>query len=314
MDKVKKAQVMLKNSLSPRRSDRVLVLCDNKTYEVGQIFFEASKNLGLEAIMVEFPTGEHHGDDPPMQVADMMIHSDVIVAPTTFSITYTNATRAALARGARLITMPGMTMEMLEKGGLEADYKKISRSIRMFGRKFRRTKRVRVTSDLGTDLSFSIEGRDWILEDTGLCHKKGTITNLPAGEVFIPPLERTAEGDVIIDGAFMGKNVQEVKLEIKRGMLVRVKGPNDVMEIMDRGKCARTLCEFGMGMNPRSMVIGNILEDQKSKGTAHFGFGDNSTFGGQINCDIHVDGMVLEPTIEFDGDVIVRKGKFEIDL
>lgn len=314
MDKVRKAQMTLNNSLSPRRSDRILVLCDNRTHDVGQVFFEAALELGNESIMIEFPMGKHHGDEPPIQVADVMIHSDVIVAPTTFSITYTNATRSALARGARVITMPGMTMDMMEKGGLEADYRNIERSIKKFGRKFRRTKQVRVTSEAGTDISFKIEGRNWILEDTGLCHKKGSITNLPAGEVFIPPVERTAFGKIVIDGAFMNQEEQDIEIEIKRGMIYKVKGSKSAKSIMDRGRCARILCEFGIGMNPRSMIIGNILEDQKSKGTVHFGFGDNSTFGGQISCDIHVDGMVLKPTIEFDGAVVVRGGRFEVDI
>ena len=46
----------------------------------------------------------------------------------------------------------------------------------------------------------------------------------------------------------------------------------------------------------------------------HFGFGDNSTFGGQVSCDIHVDGMVLKPTVLIDGDIIVENGRFVSDL
>jgi leucyl aminopeptidase (aminopeptidase T) len=62
-------------------------------------------------------------------------------------------------------------------------------------------------------------------------------------------------------------------------------------------------------MNPMSKIIGNILEDQKALGTVHFGFGDNSTFGGEVKCDIHVDGMVLKPNVLIDGKEIIKKGK-----
>jgi leucyl aminopeptidase (aminopeptidase T) len=314
MEKEKKAELTLMNCLSPRRSDRVLILCDRNTLEMGQAFFDAAETMKLKAILVEIPIGTHHGDDPPNIVADAMIHSDVIVAPTTFSITYTNATRAALARGARIATMPGLTMEMLDKGGLDADYEKIAKTIRKFGRKFQRSRSVKVISETGTKIEFSIEGRNWILDDNGVCHRRGSITNLPAGKVFIAPLERTANGRIVMDGAFMGEAGEKVEMELKDGQIISMKGPKEAMSLMNHGKCAKTLCEFGIGMNPKSRVIGNILEDQKALGTVHFGFGDNSTFGGQVKCDIHVDGMVLKPDVLIDDVEIIEKGKLKIKL
>jgi leucyl aminopeptidase (aminopeptidase T) len=285
-----------------------LILCDRNTLEVAQAFFEAAEGLKVETILVEVPVGSHHGDEPPNVVADAMIHSDVIVAPTTFSITYTNATRAALARGARIATMPGLTMDMLIKGGLLADYEKIARNIRRFGKRLQKGKEVHVTSADGTDIIFSIQGRRWILDDNGLCHKRGSITNLPAGKIFIAPQEGTANGKIVIDGAFMGTSEKEVVVEVKNGMAEQITGSKDASSLMERGRCARTICEFGIGMNPKSKVIGNILEDQKALGTVHFGFGDNSTFGGEVKCDIHVDGMVLKPDVTIDGKEIIKKG------
>jgi leucyl aminopeptidase (aminopeptidase T) len=314
MDKVKKAEMTMKNCLSPRRSDRILILCDRNTLDLAQVFFEAGEGTNIETILVEIPIGSHHGDEPPNIVADAMIHSDVIIAPTTFSITYTNATRAALARGARIATMPGLTMEMLIKGGLLADYEKIARNIRKFGKRFQKGREVRVTSSKGTDLSFSIEGRRWIIDDNGLCHRRGSITNLPAGKVFIAPQEKTANGKIVIDGAFMGTTDALVEIEVKDGMATNISGYTEAASLMDRGKCARTICEFGVGMNPHSKIIGNILEDQKALGTVHFGFGDNSTFGGDVKCDIHVDGMILKPDVSIDGKPIIKKGKLIMKL
>ncbi|MGA1819670.1 MAG: aminopeptidase [Thermoplasmatota archaeon] len=314
MDKIKKAEMTLRNCLSPKRSDRVLILCDRNTLELAQAFFLAGESMKLDPILMEIPVGSHHGDDPPTLVADAMIHADVIMAPTTYSITYTNATRAALARGARIATMPGLTMQMLEMGGLLADYEKIARNIRKFGRKFQRAKEVRVLSKEGTDISFSIDRRNWILDDNGLCHRRGSITNLPAGKIFIAPVERTANGNIVIDGAFMESVNDRVELKVKNGMVTDISGSKEVMSLLDRGKCARTICEFGIGMNPQSKIIGNILEDQKALGTVHFGFGDNSTFGGEVKCDIHVDGMVLKPDVEIDGLQIIKEGKITLKL
>ncbi|MGA1866567.1 MAG: aminopeptidase [Thermoplasmatota archaeon] len=314
MDKIEKAEMTLKNCLAPKRSDRVLILCDRNTLEIAQAFFQAGESLKLDPILIEIPVGKHHGDEPPILVADSMIHADVILAPTTYSITYTNATRAALARGARVATMPGLTMQMLEKGGLFADYEKIARNIRRFGRMFQRSREIKVLSDLGTDITFSVERRVWVLDDNGLCHRRGSITNLPAGKVFIAPVERSANGKIVFDGAFMENIAEKVELTIKNGIMVDIDGNKKGQSLMDRGKCARTLCEFGIGMNPQSNIIGNILEDQKALGTIHFGFGDNSTFGGEVRCDIHVDGMVLKPDVLIDEEQIISKGNMVLKL
>ncbi|MBN1390809.1 MAG: aminopeptidase [Candidatus Thermoplasmatota archaeon] len=315
MDKIEKAGMTLSNCLSPKRSDRLLVICDKNTLEIGQVFFEAADSLKFDPLLMEMPVGRHHGDEPPTLVADIMIHSDVIVAPTTYSITYTNATRAALARGARIATMPGLTMQMLEQGGLLADYEKIARNIRRFGSRFNSSKEVKVLSDDGTDITFSIERRRWVLDDNGLCHKRGSITNLPAGKVFIAPVERSANGKIVIDGAFMENMSERIELRVENGLITDITGNNmEVRSLMERGKCARTICEFGIGMNPRSNIIGNILEDQKALGTVHFGFGDNSTFGGEVRCDIHVDGMVLKPDVLIDGTQIIKGGNMVLKL
>ena len=44
-------------------------------------------------------------------------------------------------------------------------------------------------------------------------------------------------------------------------------------------------------------------------GTCHVAFGDNLGFGGTIDCDSHLDGVVLEPTVSLDGEVVVDDGE-----
>src|SRR3972149_256068 len=56
----------------------------------------------------------------------------------------------------------------------------------------------------GTALTFRVEGREWIAEDTGLCAKKGAFTTLPAGEIFVAVVEGTAEGRLVARGDLGG--------------------------------------------------------------------------------------------------------------
>ena len=60
-------------------------------------------------------------------------------------------------------------------------------------------------------------------------------------------------------------------------------------------------------------ITGRILEDEKVMGTVHFAFGDNTTFGGRVSVESHLDGIVMEPTIEVDEKIIMNRGVFTIE-
>jgi leucyl aminopeptidase (aminopeptidase T) len=103
-------------------------------------------------------------------------------------------------------------------------------------------------------------------------------------------------------------------MDIKKGIAENIEGPDEVVELLMRAKCGRTVCEIGIGMNPRARISGNMLEDQKAKGTVHLGFGDNTTFGGEIHCDMHNDGMLTNPTLDVDGITVIENGRFALDI
>jgi len=62
-------------------------------------------------------------------------------------------------------------------------------------------------------------------------------------------------------------------------------------------------------MNSRARLTGNRLEDQVVRGSAYFGFGDNSALGGTVNVGVHMRGVILKPTVELNDIDLVVKGK-----
>jgi len=47
----------------------------------------------------------------------------------------------------------------------------------------------------------------------------------------------------------------------------------------------------------------------------HIALGDSANeYGGLVECDVHLDGLVMEPTIEFDGVPVVVAGRHVYDL
>jgi leucyl aminopeptidase (aminopeptidase T) len=175
-------------------------------------------------------------------------------------------------------------------------------------------KSAHIKSSTGTDLRMSIEGMRG-LPDTGIVHKPGDFSNLPAGEAFVAPAKGSAEGILVVDGSMAGVGIVKklIKITMKNGEAVKIEGSKKLEAIMEKyGRDARNVAELGVGTNDKVRLSGNVLEDEKVLGTVHVALGDNSTFGGTVSVPVHLDGIIREPVLTVDGKVIVKDGKLVI--
>ncbi len=311
MSLVNGARIAINTCLGVKKGESVLIITDTEKEKIGQALFEVANEAGAEAIIVKMLPRTRHGEEPPRAIADMMLKANVIIAPTVYSLTHTQARKKANDAGARIATMPGITEDMMRKGGINADFEEVQKSIKKLGRKLKGSKHVKLTTELGADLELSVEKREW-LQDTGICQRRGEFINLPAGEIFIAPREGTANGTLIIDGAFWDLLEEPVKVTIKDGYATRFVGAKNTVKALSRqGRKGRNVAELGIGMNPKAKIIGNVLEDEKVKGTVHVAFGDNSTFGGKIKAGVHMDGIIKKPTLIIDDDMIMEQGEMK---
>lgn len=279
--------------------ETVLVVTDEKRREIGRAVHEAAEAVAKEAVYAEMRADERHGAEPPAPVAEAMRVSDVVIAPTTRSLTHTEARKEACEAGARVGTMPGIIREVM-RGAMLADYTEVAERADDLLEAFEGVEEVRIESDTGTDLTLEVGERDWHPDD-GLCHEAGCVTNLPAGEVYIAPTG--GEGTLVVDGSFagIGRLDEPVRIEFEDGRATEV-SHDELREMMDgAGDCGRNLAELGVGVNPSATLIGNILQDEKVAGTVHVAVGDSSGFGGEVECDLHLDGVVKEPRLYADG-------------
>ena len=67
-----------------------------------------------------------------------------------------------------------------------------------------------------------------------------------------------------------------------------------------------------IGLNPKATVTGVLREDKKILGTCHMAVGTNADFGGEVKAKIHMDGLMLRPTISFDDQRVVDDGRIMI--
>lgn len=288
-----------------KRGESVLIVVDTSTpASIGKSLFDAARNLGCEAIMMTMLPRKRHGEEIPLPIAEAMKNSDVVIAPTTYSLTHTQARINACKAGARVASMPGITEKMMTFGGMTAAYNEVNELAIQLNKRLGNVKEIRVVTDSGTDITFDLEGCKWHL-DTGLCHEKGCSSNLPAGELYIAP--KDANGVFVVDGSMSGFGLLDSPLEftVRNRYVTDIKGKKaEILKAMiDRvGEKARNIAEFGIGINPKAQLIGNVLEDEKVGGTVHIALGDNSTFGGDVVAGIHLDGIITEPELFVDGE------------
>lgn len=178
---------------------------------------------------------------------------------------------------------------------------------------------ISLKSKKGTDLTFSIAGRR-IRTDDGILGYPGEedgplIANIPAGEVYCPPLEDSVDGRVVLDRTFIqGNRIADLVLEFEKGNATPVEAKEGFDVFVDfleagHGDCRR-LGEFGIGLNPAVVeAYGSILTDEKMIGTVHLALGENRFMGGANSCSFHQDMLVFEPTVVADGAVVMDKGE-----
>ena len=313
----KASVIAIRDCMGAQPNESVLIVTDEFKRKIGYSLFQNAKRLGHEAVYLEFKSREMHGQEPPEQIAEMMKLFDVVLCPTAKSLTHTDARRNASALGARIATFPGITEEIMIRG-LNADYKKIAALTIKLQEILNDVNIVRVTSNIGTDITMDISGRQ-ALPSKGLFHKKGESGNLPTGEAYIAPLEGKSNGVFYVDGSMASIGVikgKPIRIEVKDGYAVNVTGGTQAKKLDDTlnkyDQPARNIAEFGIGTNYKAKLSGVLLEDEKVMGTIHIALGDNKSMGGLVNVPIHLDGVVKKPTVYFDEKMIMKNGKLLI--
>ena len=271
-----------------------------------------------------YPLTGVHGTEPPEYVAELMKEADVVIAITTYSLSHTNAREKATKAGVRLASMPGFTTDMFMPGGpMAADYRWIKEASEKIASFLQGRKEIKVTNDFGTNITLSVEGRRWNV-DIGIYVKPGDWGNLPGGEVYVAPLEGTANGVFISPKGWFPNLKEDMRFYVKDGYVYRIEGGGEVgdyfrkalgLEPRNDGHeyvARRNIAELGIGTNPNAKRPDNVLEAEKILGTVHIAIGDNSHFGGKNPADLHQDFVQPKPTVIVDGKIFMDNGKITV--
>jgi leucyl aminopeptidase (aminopeptidase T) len=229
---------------------------------------------------------------------------------------------------------PGITKNMFLRC-IDIDYKKLRKKCKILAKVISNADTIHIKTKKGTNITFSTKQRKAHVDD-GDFRKPGNGGNLPTGEVFISPSIASAEGRIVFDGSLSyGKGSLILKnpviIEFKNGYVAKIKGGNEArifakeikkgikkpFEVIKNKKLAKEysknakhLGEFGIGLNPKAKIVGNVLEDEKVLSTIHLAIGAN--YDQDARALIHFDGLVLKPTVKVDDRLIMSEGKLLI--
>ena len=143
---------------------------------------------------------------------------------------------------------------------------------------------------------------------------------LPGGEVSLPPLEGTSNGIVVWErvASDLGALDSPVIITVRDGRAVAFEGGTSasrLQRIVEDTLDADNIGEIGIGLNPAARIGDEITEAKKAFGTVHIALGDSANeYGGLVESEVHLDGLVLAPTIEFDGVAVVIDGRHVYEL
>lgn len=232
-----------------------------------------------------------------------------VMAQAIFDITHQSSVR--LAGG-------GFISQDILENELSADYEEIAVLTNALADWMQGRSTIHITTALGTDLQLSATGRRW-RADTGIFRGPG-FGNLPAGEVFISPVEDSAEGVLVVDTSLPGLMLSEpIRLTFEKGRVVQIEGGEGVAYLeqllaMSEGQpnaeWSRVIGELGIGTNPKARLQGNLMTDEKVAGTVHVALGRNDMFGGNNPAPMHIDMVVSQPTLRVDGDLLIENGRY----
>ena len=307
------ALIAVRDCMGVRPGERVLVVTDAPLRTIGYAAFEAARELGNDVLLIEMLPRKTNGEEPPADVAALMTQYDVVLCPTSKSLTHTDSRRNASAKGVRVATLPGVTEEVMVRC-MNADYKEIAARTFRICDLMRTTKVIRVKAPAGTDITMPIEGRE-AHASSGVFRDKGLYGNLPTGEAYLAPLEGRSNGVVVVDGsmASVGMVDEPIRITVRDGYATDITGGESARRLIallePHGKDGRTVAEFGIGTNDKAILTKVILEDEKMMSTIHIAFGDNKSMGGSVRVASHLDGLVRQPTVWFDDRIIMEQGR-----
>jgi leucyl aminopeptidase (aminopeptidase T) len=324
----KDAELVVDVCMSVETDDVVTIICDNEHRGEADALAGVAVDRGAwpvimnnEAQVTRGLADTHFPMIPPRNLHEAMVSSDEIIIVTNLEwanrFAHVPAVKASCEANAKIASVePGMGEWGLTVEKIHVATKRATDAMAAL----EGMTEVHVTSDAGTDVTVSIEGRP-SLEVTSIKRRGQMMGPLPLwAEVAYAAVEDRTSGTIVVDGVMLGIGLagqvsEPITWTMEGGRAVSIEGGDEarrLREVIDGVENADIAGEFAFGV---SEVAPFGTPSEKGRvGTAHFALGDNHLAypGGQNVCSLHLDGVILDASIQIvdDGTWLVRDGEW----
>jgi leucyl aminopeptidase (aminopeptidase T) len=178
-----------------------------------------------------------------------------------------------------------MVTKDMEQTSLAADYKEVAKRCRELKSILEGAQGIDVVFSTGHTCYFDVRFRECITEDGYLPRNKEgfRLINLPSGETFYATYEGEKGEPSLTSGALpIMKNRELVIFEVEENSIVEVIGDgrhaDKFKDFFALDAARRNIAECAFGTNPKAVVTGNVLEDEKAG--FHWAYGRSDHIGG----------------------------------
>lgn len=318
---MKECKHLIEYNAAIKPGEEVLVISDFESdLVVVQCIATAALNAGARVSIIIMETRKRPSDELPDSVLRAIDGPDILIWPTKYTLTHTKEIKEIRNNGkARLFSMPGTTVETMLSPSVRIDWEKMHTTGNKILDALKNGEEYRATSEAGTDIFLDLTKVEYAIGDrygfeSGVAREPGSFAMFPSGAVTIyfaqPPTRKSnpTNGVAVFDASHMfGGLKKPMKWIIEDGWVKEIEGGDEAEqfdEMLNLYENSKYLEEpVGIGTNPGSKFIPeevSMTQVKRKAGTLHMGIG-----GGHS----HFDGLMLEPTIKIDGEIIVERGK-----
>ena len=303
---------LFRGVFAPKSGEKVLFLVDTPHGKIkdndiwadrrkmAEEWYETFKEIGDETSFtvswMEYKATGINNTPVPEDVLEAIRNSNLVLAMTEYSGTSSILpicrAEGSTTRGA---SMPGVERRM-ENTAFKANYQDVKKYALAIEKILNKAVSAEVLFSTGNSLHIDLRNRV-AHADTGDCSEMGQGINFPSGEACKAPYEATTEeinefGESKTEGIWPAiYNGELVKYVIKNNRIVEVIGDgkkaDEMRSFFAENDTRRNIAELGIGCNPKAVVTGNILEDEKVG--LHIAYGVSSHIGGKVKSDMHQD-------------------------
>jgi 2,5-dihydroxypyridine 5,6-dioxygenase len=320
------ATKLLKNLMKVQEGETVAVTCDTESDWAFALEVErAATGLGAKPLLLRNSAPPHVGRaaEPFLPLASLsgaVANSDVWIELNGKWLLYSSVYEEAMkARRTRYVCLVGMNRDMAVRCVGNVDVPRVLEFQRRLRKITEGCRSMHYTTPAGTDVSFENDPRRPVLVEGDV---SGPGEYMLLGQVDWAPVEESINGVIVYDGSVnppdeLGLLKEPLRLRVSEGRIRSVEGGRSgriyqkwLKSMGDENMY--TFAHVSYGCNPGAKLTGNVLEDERVWGVLEWGIGNQSeTFRAKNTKAVsHSDGITLKPTLEGEGELIIRNGRY----